>query len=78
MDAIFKALSDETRRTIVEVLAVRDGQTLGELEESIAETGVEMSRFGIMKHLKVMWCLSKRSLIVGLNLWHVNRWLKQL
>jgi len=54
MDAIFKALSDETRRTIVEVLAVRDGQTLGELEESIAETGVEMSRFGIMKHLKVL------------------------
>ena len=54
MDAIFKALADDTRRRILDVLRDRDGQTLGELEDSLAKLGVDMTRFGVMKHLKVL------------------------
>lgn len=49
MDAIFKALSDETRRLLLDRLRQRDGQSLTELE---AATG--LTRFGVMKHLKVL------------------------
>ncbi len=49
MDAIFKALDDRTRRSILDALRQRDGQTLTELEERLA-----MTRFGVMKHLKVL------------------------
>ena len=54
MDAIFKALADDTRRMILDVLRDQDGQTLGELEASLEAQGVEMTRFGVMKHLKVL------------------------
>jgi DNA-binding transcriptional ArsR family regulator len=54
MDAIFKALADETRRLILDLLRNRDGQTLGELELCVAKAGVNMTRFGVMKHLKVL------------------------
>ena len=47
MDSIFKALSDDTRRMLLDQLRTRDGQTLTELEST---TG--LSRFGVMKHLK--------------------------
>jgi DNA-binding transcriptional ArsR family regulator len=56
MDAIFKALSDDTRRKLLDMLREHDGQTLTELE---AELG--MTRFGVMKHLKV---LEEASLVV--------------
>jgi uncharacterized protein YndB with AHSA1/START domain/DNA-binding transcriptional ArsR family regulator len=49
MDAVFKAMSDPTRRGLLDELFERDGQTLSELEAR-----VEMSRFGVMKHLGVL------------------------
>ena len=49
MDAIFKALNDPARRALLDSLRRKDGQTLTELEEQL-----EMSRFGVMKHLKVL------------------------
>lgn len=49
MDEVFKALADPTRRGLLDRLFERDGLTLGELEE-----GLSMTRFGVMKHLKVL------------------------
>jgi uncharacterized protein YndB with AHSA1/START domain/DNA-binding transcriptional ArsR family regulator len=49
MDAVFKALSDATRRQLLDALRERDGQTLTELE-----SGLGMTRFGVMKHLKIL------------------------
>ncbi|MDJ0631243.1 MAG: helix-turn-helix domain-containing protein [Rhodobacter sp.] len=49
MDAIFKALNDPSRRALLDSLRRKDGQSLQELEE-----GLEMTRFGVMKHLKVL------------------------
>src|SRR5439155_4674249 len=49
MDEVSKALADPTRRSLLDELFARDGQTLTELEERLP-----MSRFGVMKHLKVL------------------------
>ncbi|MEM1077541.1 MAG: SRPBCC domain-containing protein [Pseudomonadota bacterium] len=49
MDAIFKALNDPTRRALLDSLRQKDGQSLQELEET-----AEMTRFGVMKHLKLL------------------------
>jgi uncharacterized protein YndB with AHSA1/START domain len=46
-DLIFKALADPTRRLLLDRLFERDGRTLTELESAF-----EMTRFGVMKHLK--------------------------
>jgi DNA-binding transcriptional ArsR family regulator len=48
-DLVFKALADTTRRFLLDLLFGRDGQTLTELESALA-----MTRFGVMKHLKVL------------------------
>jgi DNA-binding transcriptional ArsR family regulator len=48
-DAVFKALADPTRRFLLDLLFKRDGRTLTELE-----TQLEMTRFGVMKHLRVL------------------------
>ncbi len=48
-DRIFKALADPTRRFLLDLLFTRDGRTLTELESEL-----EMSRFGVMKHLRVL------------------------
>ncbi|WP_437762556.1 helix-turn-helix domain-containing protein [Sorangium sp. So ce281] len=48
-DRVFKALADPTRRSLLDRLFARDGLTLTELE-----SGLEMSRFGVMKHLRVL------------------------
>jgi uncharacterized protein YndB with AHSA1/START domain/predicted transcriptional regulator len=49
MDDVFKALADPTRRALLDDLFREDGQTLGALEQR-----VEMTRFGVMKHLRVL------------------------
>ena len=46
---VFRALSDPSRRALLDSLFDRDGQTLAELS-----AGLEMTRFGVMKHLKVL------------------------
>jgi DNA-binding transcriptional ArsR family regulator len=48
-DLVFKALADATRRLLLDLLFDRDGQTLTELESTL-----DMSRFGVMKHLRVL------------------------
>jgi uncharacterized protein YndB with AHSA1/START domain len=47
MEAVFRALADPTRRSLLDELFERDGQTLSALEARF-----EMSRFGVMKHLR--------------------------
>ncbi|HEY1833153.1 MAG TPA: SRPBCC domain-containing protein [Solirubrobacteraceae bacterium] len=49
MDEVFKALADPTRRSLLDDLFEQDGQTLGALERQLP-----MTRFGVMKHLKVL------------------------
>jgi uncharacterized protein YndB with AHSA1/START domain len=49
MDEVFKALSDPTRRSLLDELFREDGQTLSSLEERF-----DMTRFGVMKHLKLL------------------------
>jgi len=48
-DSVFKALADPTRRHLLDRLFERDGRTLSELESDL-----EMTRFGVMKHLRVL------------------------
>ena len=48
-DRVFKALADPTRRQLLDRLFTRDGPTLSELESE-----VDMTRFGVMKHLRVL------------------------
>src|SRR3954470_20178345 len=47
VDAVFKALADPTRRSLLDELFREDGQTLHALEDHF-----QMTRFGVMKHLK--------------------------
>src|ERR1700729_2145066 len=49
MDAVFRALADPTRRSLLDELFNEDGQTLSALEQRLP-----MTRFGVMKHLKVL------------------------
>ncbi len=49
MDAVFKALGDSTRRALLDELFEQDGQTLSALERRLP-----MTRFGVMKHLRVL------------------------
>src|SRR5437868_14916283 len=48
-DLVFRALADPTRRHLLDRLFERDGRTLTELEEDL-----DMTRFGVMKHLRVL------------------------
>jgi uncharacterized protein YndB with AHSA1/START domain len=49
MDEVFKALADPTRRSLLDQLFEHDGQSLTALEERVS-----MTRFGVMKHLRVL------------------------
>jgi DNA-binding transcriptional ArsR family regulator len=46
---VFKALADPTRRFLLDRLFERDGRPLTDLEH-----GLDMTRFGVMKHLRVL------------------------
>lgn len=48
-DRVFKALADASRRLLLDRLFQRDGQSLSELEAAL-----DMTRFGVMKHLRVL------------------------
>ncbi|GAA1003932.1 putative transcriptional regulator, ArsR family protein [Acrocarpospora pleiomorpha] len=48
-DRVFKALADPTRRWLLDRLFARDGRTLSDLESE-----VDMTRFGVMKHLRLL------------------------
>jgi DNA-binding transcriptional ArsR family regulator len=56
MDAVFKALADESRRKLLDVLHGDNGQTLGELCEHL-----DMTRQAVTKHL---WLLEEAKLVV--------------
>jgi uncharacterized protein YndB with AHSA1/START domain len=49
MDLVFRALADPTRRRLLDKLFQQDGQTLSALERRLP-----MTRFGVMKHLRVL------------------------
>jgi DNA-binding transcriptional ArsR family regulator len=49
VDDVFRALADPTRRRLLDELFEEDGQTLSALEQRLP-----MTRFGVMKHLKVL------------------------
>ena len=49
-EAAFKALADANRRILLDRLFERDGQALEELEAALPG----MTRFGVMKHLRVL------------------------
>ena len=48
-DRVFRALADPTRRSLLDELFTADGQTLSALEQRLP-----ISRFGVMKHLKLL------------------------
>ena len=48
-DRVFKAMADPTRRYLLDLLFLRNGQTLTQLESQL-----KMTRFGVMKHLRVL------------------------
>ena len=49
VDAVFRALADPTRRSLLDELFKQDGQTLSALVHRLP-----MTRFGVMKHLRVL------------------------
>jgi uncharacterized protein YndB with AHSA1/START domain/DNA-binding transcriptional ArsR family regulator len=49
METVFRALADENRRTVLDLLYEREGRSLGELVEHF-----DMTRFGVMKHVRVL------------------------
>ena len=49
MDAVFKALADESRRKLLDLLHENNGQTLGELCEHL-----DMTRQAVTKHLVIL------------------------
>ena len=49
LGSVFRALADPSRRFLLDLLFTCDGRTLTELESELA-----MTRFGVMKHLKVL------------------------
>ena len=49
MDDVFRALADDSRRTLLDRLFARNGQTLGDLCDGLA-----MTRQAVTKHLAIL------------------------
>lgn len=49
-DAVFRALADRTRRSLLDALFHTDGQTV----QALCDQHPEMTRFGVMKHLTIL------------------------
>lgn len=49
-ELVFKALGDVSRRKLLDLLFLKNGRSLGELSAHLGE----MTRFGVMKHLKIL------------------------
>ena len=49
MDEVFRALADASRRTLLDRLHAKNGQTLGELCD-----GLDMTRQAVTKHLAIL------------------------
>lgn len=89
LDAVFHALADSTRRTILEELAKRDEQSLFEICVRLVEGhGLSMKRQSISKHLAVLedaglvdtkWQgrTKLHSTKLSSALPHIARWLKK-
>jgi DNA-binding transcriptional ArsR family regulator len=54
MDIVFKALADASRRELLDRLRAQNGQSLGELCESLAKFGARMTRQAVSKHLAIL------------------------
>ena len=52
-DLVFRALADPVRRLLLDALFEQDGQTQSELE-GVVTAQVEMTRFGVAKHLRLL------------------------
>lgn len=52
-DQVFKAMADPVRRLLLDALFERDGRSLSELEDVVTQH-VEMTRFGVAKHLRLL------------------------
>ena len=50
MEKIFRALSDPSRRRLLDVLRRKDGRTVGQLDAALPH----VTRFATMKHLRVL------------------------
>jgi DNA-binding transcriptional ArsR family regulator len=48
-EQVFKALADESRRKLLDLLYLEDGQSLSQLGSQLP-----MTRFGVMKHLRIL------------------------
>ena len=62
-DLVFKALADPIRRMLLDALFERDGRPLADLE-SVVNAHVEMTRFGVAKHLRL---LEEASLVTSIK-----------
>jgi len=50
VELVFRALADMNRRKLIDGLYIKDGQTLSELAAQLPG----MTRFGAMKHLRIL------------------------
>jgi DNA-binding transcriptional ArsR family regulator len=54
MDEVFKALADASRRELLDRLRADNGLTLNELCTRLAQSGADMTRQAVSKHLAIL------------------------